>query len=82
MLMEDYELEMNKFKYLAMFTNPEAYQQLEGSKSDKYSVKNTMVVNGEVNRERARQLNEDFNRQLNIKVDNKTEIKDNGIDII
>lgn len=80
--MEDYELEMNKFKYLAMFTNPEAYQQLEGSKSDKYSVKNTMVVNGEVNRERARQLNEDFNRQLNIKVDNKTEIKDNGIDII
>lgn len=80
--MEDYELEMNKFKYLAMFTNPEAYQQLEGSKSNKYSVKNTMVVNGEVNRERARQLNEDFNRQLNIKVDNKTEIKDNGIDII
>lgn len=82
MLMEDYELEMNKFKYLAMFTNPEAYQQLEGNKSEKYSVKNSMAVGGEVNRERAKQLNDDFNRQLNIKVDNKTEIKDNGIDII
>lgn len=80
--MEDYELEMNKFKYLAMFTNPEAYQQLEGSKSDKYSVKNSMAVNGEVNRERAKQLNDELNRQLNIKVDTKTEIKDNGIDII
>lgn len=88
MLMEDYELEMNKVKALQMYINPEIYQQIEGSKSGENVTKNDMVINGEVNRERAIALNKQFEEQLNIKVeDNKDKSKgkavsNNGIEIL
>jgi len=83
MLMEDYELEMNKIKSLQMFINPEAYQQIEGSRSGENVTKNDMVINGEVNRERALELNRQFEEQLNIKVDSKVvPQKTSGIEIL
>lgn len=77
MIMEDYELEMNRFKYLAMFTNPEAYKQVENGKSNDNVVKNNLLVNGEMNRERAQILNDELNIKLGT-----TKNQTDGIDIL
>lgn len=77
MLMEDYELEMNRYKYVAMYSNPELFQKIEQVKDAKYTTANTMAKNGMVDKYKAKALNDEINMKLGI-----IPKKDDGIDII
>ena len=80
MVMEDYELEMSRYKYLAMFTNPEAYQQVEKMSDSAYSTKNSFVSNdGNINVKLAQKLNDELNVQIN-EANTKAKSNKNNID--
>lgn len=48
MLVEDYEIEMSRFKYLGLLTNPDGYKKIEDANSEvlKEKVKNRMYRDG------------------------------------
>lgn len=46
MLMEDYELEMSRFKYLGILTNPDGYKKLEEASKKKDEQVNSLYSDG------------------------------------